>query len=180
MVTTSTLTTPPATRPGPSIDAEFKDSRHVNVGQSERLLSAIGGGMLTLYGLTRGSLPGFALAAIGSAFIWRGASGHCLAYESLDINTADESRSKGIEIDETITVNRPRPEVFAFWRELSNLPRFMPHLESVTVLDDKRSHWVARAPRDLTTLEWDAEITQDFENERLGWCSLPGADIDNA
>lgn len=174
MVTTSTLSTPATAK------STSAASQPVNVGQSERLLSTIGGGLLTAYGLTRGSLPGFVLAAVGGAFIWRGASGRCLAYESLGINTAEESRSKGIEIDETITVNRPRHEVFAFWRELSNLPRFMPHLESVTLLGDGRSHWVARAPGDRVAIEWDAEITQDFEDERLAWCALPGADIDNA
>jgi uncharacterized membrane protein len=55
----------------------------------------------------------------------------------------------------------------------------MDHLESVTVQDDKRSHWVAKAPAG-TTVEWDAEIINEKENELIAWRSLDGADVDNA
>jgi uncharacterized membrane protein len=70
-------------------------------------------------------------------------------------------------------------EVYHFWRQLENLPRFMDHLESVTVLDENRSHWVAKAPAG-TKVEWDATIHNEIEDELLAWRSLPGADVDNA
>jgi uncharacterized membrane protein len=79
----------------------------------------------------------------------------------------------------SITVHRPVEEVYAFWRDFENLPRFMRHLESVTVLGDRRSHWKALAPAGRT-VEWDAETTEDRENELIAWRSLPGASVYNA
>jgi uncharacterized membrane protein len=69
--------------------------------------------------------------------------------------------------------------VFQFWRNFENLPRFMDHLESVTVVDEDRSHWVAKAPAG-TRVEWDAVIHNEIENELIAWRSLPGADVNNA
>ena len=79
----------------------------------------------------------------------------------------------------SITVARPRNVVYAFWRDFENLPRFMRHLESVSKIDEKQSHWKAKAPLGQT-VEWDAEITSDIENHRIGWKSLEGATIPNS
>jgi uncharacterized membrane protein len=84
-----------------------------------------------------------------------------------------------IRTKRSITVRRPVEEVYAFWRNFENLPRFMRHLESVTVLDERRSHWKALAPAGQT-VEWDAETTDDVPNERIAWRSLPGARVYNA
>jgi uncharacterized membrane protein len=82
-------------------------------------------------------------------------------------------------VERSIVVNRPAAEVYYFWRNFENLPRFMDHLESVTVLDENRSHWVAKAPAG-TRVEWDAVIHNEIENELIAWRSLPGADVNNA
>src|SRR5205085_5579842 len=66
-----------------------------------------------------------------------------------------------------------------FWRQLENLPGFMDHLESVSVLDENRSHWVAKAPAG-TKVAWDATIHNEIPDQLLAWRSLPGADVDNA
>lgn len=79
----------------------------------------------------------------------------------------------------SITINRPIDEVYAFWHNFENLPRFMSHLESVQVTGDRRSHWKAKAPAG-TTVEWDAEMTEDSPNVRIAWRSLEGADIENS
>jgi uncharacterized membrane protein len=79
----------------------------------------------------------------------------------------------------SVTVNKPIAEVFAYWRSLENLPNFMEHLESVTVLDNRRSHWKAKAPAG-TSVEWDAEIVEERENEMISWRSMPGAVVPNA
>lgn len=78
----------------------------------------------------------------------------------------------------TVTIRRPRADVYSFWRNFENLPRFMRHLEAVHVIDDRRSHWVASGPagRDI---EWNAEITVDRPNELIAWRSLSGADVAN-
>lgn len=82
-------------------------------------------------------------------------------------------------VGRTITINRPRAEVYAFWRDLENLAHFMENIERVDVLDAKRSHWVVKAPAD-ESVEWDAVITEERENEALAWESEPGADIKHA
>ncbi|HSE97611.1 MAG TPA: SRPBCC family protein [Blastocatellia bacterium] len=79
----------------------------------------------------------------------------------------------------TKTVNRPPEELYRFWRNFENLPRFMTHLESVQTMSDKRSHWKARAPLG-SSVEWDAEIVEDRPNEFIAWRSLEGADVDNS
>ncbi len=86
-------------------------------------------------------------------------------------------RSKDVHVVRAITVGRPAEEVHRFWRALDNLPRFMSHLESVIVLDDRRSHWKARAPAGAS-VEWDAEIVED-RPDLLAWRSLPGAGVPN-
>jgi uncharacterized membrane protein len=85
---------------------------------------------------------------------------------------------KGIRVSESITVARPREEVYRFWRDLTNLPRFMEHLEAVQVIDDRHSHWRARAPAG-SSVEWDAEIIEDQPNERISWRSIQEADVPN-
>ncbi|MEN3333627.1 MAG: hypothetical protein V7641_2992 [Blastocatellia bacterium] len=78
----------------------------------------------------------------------------------------------------TITINRAPEEVYRFWRDFQNLPRFMSHLESVQVIDEKRSHWMAKAPAGMN-VEWDAQIVEDRPNQLIAWRSLEGADVDN-
>lgn len=114
-----------------------------------------------------------------------------LAVTALDLTTARQlSRQPQTEANagadsgiirtkRSITVNRPVEEVYDFWRSLENLPRFMRHLESVTVTGDGRSHWVAKAPAGQS-VEWDAETTEDRPNELISWRSLPGSDVYNA
>lgn len=80
-------------------------------------------------------------------------------------------------VTKSVTINRPRQDVYAFWRNLERLPEFMIHLESVTALTNGRSHWVAKAPRG--TVEWDAEIIEDRPGEVLAWQSLEGSDVPN-
>jgi uncharacterized membrane protein len=84
-----------------------------------------------------------------------------------------------VDIQKSITVNRPAEECYRFWRDFQNFPRFMQHLEEVRVTSDTRSHWRAKAPAGAS-VAWDAEITVDHPGELLAWHSLAGADIDNA
>ncbi|SHH41197.1 SRPBCC family protein [Massilia sp. CF038] len=84
-----------------------------------------------------------------------------------------------LEVRETLHINQTPQTCYAFWRELERLPSFMQHLESVTVLDARRSHWCARGPAG-TRVEWEADITQDEPGALLAWQSVPGADVDNA
>jgi uncharacterized membrane protein len=102
----------------------------------------------------------------------------------LDVLNAQQLSTLGgphgaITVFNTITIKRAPEEVYRFWRDFQNLPRFMSHLESVQVTDDKRSHWVAKAPAGMQ-VEWDAEIVKDIPNQLIAWRSLEGADVDNS
>jgi len=161
---------------------------NTNVSNPERWISVIGGIALAAYGLARRSIPGVLLAGIGGILAWRGATGRCPLYGALGISTADEkdedrnvsvSYGRGIRVEESVTVNSSPEELYHFWRNFENLPRIMSHLQSVKVLDDKRSHWVAKGPIG-TDAEWDAEIINEIPNELIGWRSVDGANVHNA
>jgi uncharacterized membrane protein len=79
-------------------------------------------------------------------------------------------------IGRTVTINRPRREVYAFWRDFTKLALFMENIESVTVIDDRRSHWVVSAPGGRS-VEWDAEIVDDIPDQLIAWRSVGDADI---
>jgi uncharacterized membrane protein len=87
--------------------------------------------------------------------------------------------SRQIEVVVAITINRPRHEVYGFWHNFENFPRFMAHLESVERIDDRRSHWKAKAPAGAA-VEWDAETTEDRPNELVAWRSLPDSEVPNS
>lgn len=157
-----------------------------NVGAGERAASAVGGGALVVYGLTRRSLGGALLAGLGGVLAYRGITGHCPAYGALGISTADDRRTveerlaeRGETVERVITVNRSPAELYAFWRNLANLPKFMSHLAAVEVLDAGRSRWAANGPAG-STVEWEAMITEDLPNRAIAWRSLAEADVDNA
>jgi uncharacterized membrane protein len=160
-----------------------------NVGQVERWASAVGGGALALYGVTRGSLGGIALALVGAALVQRGVSGHCNLYEAMNFSTAggealrnSENVSvpaeRGTKVEQSVEINRPAAVLYDFWRNFENLPRIMNHLESVTVTGD-RSHWVAKAPAG-STVEWDAEIYNEKQGELIAWRTLEGSQVASA
>ncbi len=159
----------------------------VNVGQNERLISGVAGVTLGLVGLRRRRLRPL-LLPIAGGLITRALTGRCPVNRALGRNSAREDRSspvaslgqgEGIRVEQAVIIERPREEIFAFWRNFENLPRFMDHLESVNVLDDRRSRWVAKAPAG-TRVEWDAEIHNEITNELIAWRSLPGSEVDHA
>jgi uncharacterized membrane protein len=86
---------------------------------------------------------------------------------------------KGEKLKKSLTINRPASELYAFWRHLENLPRFMVHLKSVTERGNGTSHWIIETSKGKE-LEWDARIIEDRPNEMISWQSLEGADVENA
>lgn len=85
----------------------------------------------------------------------------------------------GEKVHKVITINKPVDQVFAFWRNLDNLPQFLRHLESIRDLGGGRSHWVVKGPAGKL-VEWDAEIIEEKENQMISWRSLEGANVDNS
>jgi uncharacterized membrane protein len=138
-------------------------------------------------GAKRRDLPGLLAAVAGAGFIWRGATGHSSLYRALDLDTSNGRTAKrprttrrGIHVAQSFSVDRSPEELYAYWRNLENLPTVMTHLESVRPTDDRRSHWVAKAPAIVGgTVEWDAEIIADEHAKYIAWRSLPGSQVDN-
>jgi uncharacterized membrane protein len=171
--------------------SEAQDRREgdsTNMSQPERIASTAAGAVLTLWGLSRQSIPGLLIAGAGGVMLYRGISGHCPAYEALGVDTAHPSAAAspndyfehGIQVQQSFTIGKQPWELYAFWRDFTNLPRFMRHLESVEVLDEKRSRWTAKAPA-ITggRMQWEAEIINDEPNALIAWRSLGGSDVDN-
>ena len=125
--------------------------------------SMLGGGALALFGLSRRSKPGFALAAAGGLLAYRGA-------------TLEEADHEWY-VETSFAINCSPAQAFQFWRDFENLPKFMRNLESVKVLSDGRSEWTALGRMGMN-IRWTAEIVDQRENEWIVWRSLEGSDID--
>jgi uncharacterized membrane protein len=82
-------------------------------------------------------------------------------------------------IGRTVTINRPRAELYAYWRDFTRLPTFMNNVERVDILSPTRSHWVVKAPGGKL-VEWDADLTDDRDGESIAWASAEGADVPNS
>jgi len=156
-----------------------------NVDNWERIASvALGAGLIALAAKRR--RPIGQLGGTGLALIARGATGYCPVNAAtgrrrhVDEDTREGlGGSRGLVLEESITIARPQAELYEFWNDPRNLPRFMQHIERVDVEDDGRSHWVARGPAGMR-LEWDAQIINAIAPELIAWQSLPGSDVTSA
>ncbi|HKY71263.1 MAG TPA: SRPBCC family protein [Nitrospira sp.] len=162
-----------------------------NIGDIQRLVSAIAGTGLIIEALRRRSVAGGVMAVGGLSLLYRAATGYCpaLGAMGIDMRPSQDTNRLGrrkvhseaaTKISRSVEVKRPPNELYRFWRTLDNLPKIMSHLESVHVITDRLSHWVVKTMTGLPTIEWDAEIINDVENERIGWRSLNDADVDHA
>jgi len=126
------------------------------------------------------------LACLGAAFMEPRASQDRVAAATaavlgvtlLDVLCARQLSRRAVRVQQSILINRSPAELYQFWHDFQNLPRFMYHLDSVQTTGQGRSHWVAKAPAG-TTVEWDAVITADHPNSLIAWCSLEGADVEH-
>jgi uncharacterized membrane protein len=157
----------------------------MNLGGPDRTASLLGGGLLILYGLRRRNWTSLGLGAAGVALIRRGLRGHSRLYTSIGLSSrggtlhadhAEVRPEQALCVRRTTTIAREPAELYAAWREFEGLPRFMEHLERVDVVSPTRSHWVARAPAGRK-IEWDAEIVEDREGERIAWRTIQPTDL---
>jgi uncharacterized membrane protein len=158
-----------------------------NISETERWVSMAAGAGLVAYGLSRRRGSGLVLAGLGAWLARRGMTGHCETYQMLGLNTAgtgEDTRGAlggpaGVIVEESVVINRPISELYRFWRNLENLPRFMSHLESVERITDTLSRWRAKGPAG-TTVEWNAEIINEVPDQVIGWKSIEGSDVVSA
>lgn len=147
-----------------------------NVSSLERILMIASGSYLLYKGLSQQdkSIPKITSAG---AMLARGISGYCPVYDAIDHLKNDKAQNVNIRVKSII--NRPISEVYSFWRNLENLPKFMNHLQSVKTVNSTLSEWTAKGPAGIGTLTWTAEIVKDEKDKLLGWQSLPDASIKN-
>lgn len=151
----------------------------INMSDSERWVSAILGGSMVALGLRRRGFGRLLTMGAGVAMLARARSGHSMVYERAGLSSAGIDAGSGFTIERSVTVNRPIDEVYSYWRDFENLPKFMDHLDAVVLLGNGRSHWDMRGPGDLK-VEWDAEIVEDRRNELISWRSLPGSQVEHS
>lgn len=159
-----------------------------NVGTLERILSAAAGVALIGYSYQRNRLRSV-LVPLGTSLVARAVTGNCPVNRALGRNTAERAsarspvasvpRGQGLKVEQSVIIDRKPEELYAYWRDFENLPRFMNHLEAVTATGQDRSHWAVKGPAG-TLIEWDAEIHNEIPNELIAWRSLPGAEVNNA
>lgn len=159
------------TKAGSSTASNQSKANKSTTTTSKRTNSSQEGDILSGWGVTKNQLWGILGAVAGGALLYKG--------------TRSGSKSKVspksiIEVKTSVLIKKPKEELYAYWRNLENLPDFMSHLKLVNEIDEKRSLWVAEGPGGLGRIEWEAEITWEQENSILAWRSLPDSEIENS
>lgn len=153
-------------------------SYNPNVSNTERAISCLAGSALLYDSISR-KKQGIPEAVLAGYLLFRGVTGHCGLYAAIG-KTKPDNRSRNVNIQVTLEVDRPRLEVYALWRNLDNLPLFMEHIELVNSIDDKISVWEARIPGGIGKVRWRSEVVKEIPGELLGWQSISGSSIENA
>ena len=155
-----------------------------NVGQAERWLSAIAGGALATVGVRRGGVIGTLATVAGAALVARGAAGQDPVKRVFTSSPAERALAgeKGWPTAATagfgVTINKPRQELYDFWRDFTNLPKFMENVTAIEVHDHTHSTWHVKGPGGMTA-KWDSVITQEEPGHKYQWDS-PTGDVRNA
>ncbi|HEX8561525.1 MAG TPA: SRPBCC family protein [Flavobacterium sp.] len=149
----------------------------VNVGTFERILMVAAGSYL-LYKALSGNKKSVSKSVAGGTMLFRGVSGYCPVYDV--IRKSGKLKATNVNIRTSVTIDKPAQEVYDFWRNLENLPKFMSHLKKVEEVDRITSEWTANGPGKIGQVSWRAQILMDEPGEMLSWSSLPGSTIDNA
>ncbi|MEO7933934.1 MAG: YgaP-like transmembrane domain [Chthoniobacterales bacterium] len=167
-----------------ALDDIASENRSTNVSHAERIGSLVAGSALIVLGLAKRSTSGVLLSLVGGLLVHRGVTGHCRGYAVLGVDTARHDHrgvpgNHGHKIERSIRIHRPANEIFTFWRNLENIPKFMARVKFVEASSGQLSHWVAKGPGGVT-VEWDAEVINEHPDQMIAWQSLPGAEIESA
>jgi uncharacterized membrane protein len=165
--------------------------RRVNVGTKERVASSLlGAGLGYLATRQKTWWAATSLGVVAAFLAKRGLTGRCGLYTLLHVGTASDMRQRGVDegsmlsrararlsrVQRSVTINRPRHELFAYWRELTNLPRFMQNLKAVQILDERHSRWVSRG-RGGILQEWESEIESEIKDEHITWLARRDSEV---
>jgi len=153
-----------------------------NISATEKWVSTIAGAALAIAGYKRSNS---ALGLAGFGLLARGVTGFCPVNKAIGRNTAspDTRESlggrRGVRVESSTTIYRPAQEIYSYWRQFENLPRFMAHLERVEDLGGGRSRWTTTGPLGIP-VSWEAEIINDVPPELISWRSVGESDVVSA
>ncbi|MGE6320689.1 SRPBCC family protein [Pseudomonas oryzihabitans] len=158
---------------------ERTDNQVPNVQGTERLVSLLGGGLLILGGLRRGGLTGCVKLALGAMALSRGVRQRCELKAALQPSPFEQALAERwgwrnpTAIQRSVTIAKPREEVFAYCTDLQHLRELLPFVDRIELGADGDSHWHASGPLGRT-LSWTLEQSERRENEFLLWSTVPG------
>jgi uncharacterized membrane protein len=156
--------------PSPGRQAAL-DIQQQNWSPATRLLSGVGGSLLTLYGLKRKGLTKPLLSTAGLIITARSVT-------NMDTRSMlGVGGENGIKVRKAININAPIDEVYQFWRNFENFKLFMDHVKEISVQDDVSS-WKVAGPAG-STVEFQSHITRDIPNESIAWETLPDSQVQN-
>ena len=142
-------------------------TRFRGAGQVQRWLPVVAAGALAAYALQRGLRRRRPVK--GTGFI----------ADRYSDTRSKLGGSRGIHVEYSVLIHKRAAQLFRYWRDFENLPKFMEHLESVAVREEGISHWVAKGPAGIT-VEWDAHIINEVEDKLIAWQSLRGSEVATA
>ncbi|SFD98362.1 YgaP-like transmembrane domain [Flavobacterium phragmitis] len=148
-----------------------------NVSTLERVLMVTSGAYL-LYSALSKEKKSISKAGAGGAMLLRGISGYCPVYDAAGHLMNDKASNVNIRLN--VVINKPVGEVYDFWRNLENLPKFMSHLSGIKTIDENTSEWTAKGPGGIGSISWIAKIAKDRKDKLLSWFSVDGSTIRNA
>jgi uncharacterized membrane protein len=146
-----------------------------NISTNERLISLGASLLLTYLGARSFKKGGFGFLVPAGYLLYRGVSGHCPINEAIRRNTAEGAEP--FEFSKSITIRRNKEEVYDYWRDLENLPNILKHVERVEKISEDRYLWTANFYGQR--FDWEAEITDDKQGERISWQATGDSDVEN-
>ncbi|CAA9304271.1 MAG: hypothetical protein AVDCRST_MAG68-924 [uncultured Gemmatimonadetes bacterium] len=161
-----------------------QEAPRTNLGKNERILSVIGGGALAVMALRRKGVPGVVMGAAGAALLERGLTGHCRVYGALGVDRsggtarAAKPDEGGFRGSARTAINRPARELYDFWRDFTNAPRFRDSITAVEILDESTSRWTAAGTMGRT-FQWTSRLVEDRPGEYIAWESVAPSDVPN-
>jgi uncharacterized membrane protein len=156
-----------------------------NVRGSERIASLVGGGALLANGIRQGGLCGWLQVAAGVALAIRGTTGRSALKQATEASPweQDLAREYGWRnaeaIQRSVTIARPRSEVFACVHDTSKLAQILDCVERIEPVGDGTEYrWTMRAPMGRS-VDWTVRLEQATPNEKLLWISETGCPFEH-
>lgn len=147
----------------------IEKQHYENVSLNERMISILLGGILIGSTLKN---PFKSRFLYGAYLAYRGITGKCFLYDYLGI---DGKKPHAINIRGEFEIDLPASELYAYWRNLKNLPEGIRRLLNVRMVDEKLSTWKSNVLGNMFSVGWEAEIVKEEPGRLIGWRSVKGS-----